>query len=597
VLFTGLLLGPPPPAANAEAVVARTSGSLPNVVIYLVDTLRADHLGLYGYERDTSPMLDRWAAGAVVFERAYAPSSWTRPSIVSLLSGLDPIRHGVEDRLDVVPEDVRLLSEHLQARGYATFAAVTNPNVLPEWGFGRGFEFFEDLDAAGHGARADAVTDWVVTRLDTLTRRRPFFLYLHLLDPHAPYDPPPPFDDRYPRSPALPADRSIGRYDGEVAFVDAEFGRLLGALARQGLADDTLLIFVSDHGEELMEHGSMGHGYSLFEEVVRVPLVMHLPRGARAGTRVAAPVSLVDVVPTVLSRLGLPPAPDVDGRDLSPLLDGRDRDFENRELVLSLYTTGTRSNLVRGLLEGPLKYLRRSRPTESEALFDLERDPHETQDRAALEPGARQRLAAALDARIAQTSGGVHLHLVASPASGSVGYEAVLRTPGRFADVLSVRLEAEERIELADDGHTLRLHGRLENRIRSFAEGDRSIPDEDGLVFHVEPPDAPIEVRQLQLADGRTVPLRAGAGRVARPMPFAFDATRSEWRVRDVGELLRDADAMNSAAQAYLGVVRVPETLTAVPEPLRERLRALGYLAAPGDEESHGARARDPLAP
>ncbi|NNL66168.1 MAG: sulfatase, partial [Myxococcales bacterium] len=387
LLAAGLLLRRAPSDDGVPGVPSRPAGRPPNVVVYLVDTLRADHLGVYGYERPTSPVLDRWAAQSVVFDRAYAPSSWTRPSVVSLLSGLDPIRHGVEDRLDVIPDDVRLLSEQLRSRGYATFAAVTNPNVLPEWGFGQGFDVFEDLDPDGQGTRADAVSDWVVSRMPELAARQPFLLYLHLLDPHAPYEPPAPYDERFPRIPALPANHSIGRYDGEIAFVDAEFGRSLDALAERGLADDTLVIFLSDHGEELMDHGQLGHGATLFEEVVRVPLILRLPRGAHAGARVATRVSLIDVFPTVLGLLGLPPAPGLDGRDLSPLLDGRggSADLAGRDLFLSLYTTGTRSNLVRGVLSGEHKYLRRSRPEASEALFDLARDPEEYEDRAALD--------------------------------------------------------------------------------------------------------------------------------------------------------------------------------------------------------------------
>ncbi len=578
MLAAGLLLRRAP--SGPPGAAARAGGRPPNVVVYLVDTLRADHLGLYGYGRPTSPVVDRWAAGGIVFEQAYAPSSWTRPSVVSLLSGLDPIRHGVEDRLDVIPGDIRLLSEQLRSSGYTTFAAVTNPNVLPEWGFDQGFDVFEDLDPHGHGARADAVSDWVLRRLPELAARQPFLLYLHLIDPHSPYDPPPPFDERFPRSPALPPSLSIGRYDGEIAFVDTEFGRMLDSFGQHGLADDTLVVFLSDHGEELMDHGNVGHGFTLFEEVVRVPLVMRLPHAAHAGTRIDARVSLIDVFPTILGLLGLPPAPDVDGRDLGPLLAGEARPsgLEARDLFLSLYTTGTRSNLVRGVVSGSYKYLRRSRPTASEELFELDRDPDETENRADTDGPARQRMAASLDAHLAQRTSGVHLRVVSSPMSEALDCEVVLQTTGRFVDVEAVRLEPEDRVALDDDARMLALRSRLVNRTHGSIDGDRLVADEDGLVFRIEPPDAPIVVQRLGLDDGGRMALRTGSLRALQSVPMTFETARPDAAVRDMGELLRDAPAMRTDAEAYLAVVRPPATHDALSDPMRDRLEALGYL-------------------
>ena len=563
--------GKPTPGAAARR---------PNVLVYVVDTLRADHLGVYGYDRSTSPALDRWSAGGVVFERAYAPTSWTKPSIVSLLTGLDAISHGVEDRLDVIPGDLRLLSERLKTAGYSTFGAVTNPNVLPEWGFARGYDVYEDLDSAGHGTRADVVSDFFAGRIDELARRQPFFAYLHVIDPHAPYDPPPPFDERFPRSPAFPAKQSVGRYDGEVAFVDAQFERILDSLRSHGLEDDTMVVFVADHGEELFDHGGFGHGAHLYEEVVRVPLVIRFPKGAHAGTRIGALVSLIDVMPTILRVAGEPAPQDVDGRDLTAVLDDPGQRWSDRRLFLSLATTGQEGNLIRGVVSGRHKYLRRTRPAPDEALFDLERDPTETAGGARAAAGPRARLGAALDAHLARRSSGIHLRIVQHAHGDPVGCEAVLTTTGRFVDVAGVRLEPADRFEVSSDGQTVRLRCRLESGTQTLLGSTRRVPDEDGLRIEVQPPEAAVTLQRLELDGGRALPLAAGARREPQAIPFAFDPTVAAWSVRDVDELAGDAGAATAAAtaRAYLGVIRSPVEPASLPKPLADRLRSLGYL-------------------
>lgn len=558
----------------------------PNVIIYLVDTLRADHLGLYGYDRDTSPVLDGWAASGAVFERAYAPCSWTKPCMVSLFSGLDPFSHGVEDRLDVIPDDVRLLAERLKSLGYSTFGAVTNPNVLPQWGFGRGFDIYDDLDSVNNETRADAVSDHVAARIEQLAQSQPFFLYLHVIDPHAPYRPPAPYDTRFPRSPAFPPNMSIGHYDGEIAFVDAQFGRLLELLSAHDLDANTMTVFAADHGEELWDHGGFGHGSTLFEEVVRVPLVIRFPHGLYAGARVGARASLADVVPTVMRVVGEPPPLDVDGRDLTALLQEKRPDWTDRDLFFSLRTTGPDSHLVRGVLSGPHKYLRRARPTVSESLYDLAQDPWETDDLAQTRQDVRERLAASLDAHLARRSSGIHLRLVNGATGDPADARVQLETTGRFAEVSGVRLEPGDRYQLSNNGQRLRLAARLENRPQRTSSGPRVVPDEDGIAFVVDPPDARIVLTQLRLSDGRELRLLAGSAREPEAVPFAFDATNTSWRVRDIGELLADAGSApeGGALGAYIGVVgRLAPRHEELPQELLERLRSLGYLGGASD--------------
>ncbi len=583
VLAVSLILQRPPIGASEDIPSAEHR---PNVIVYLVDTLRADHLGVYGYYRDTSPVLDRWAKGSVVFERAYAPCSWTKPSMVSLLSGLDPVSHGVEDRLDVIPARVNLLAERLKSLGYSTFGAVTNPNVLPEWGFGRGFDVYDDLDSAGQGTRADAVSDYFAAKIGEFARKQPFFLYLHVIDPHFPYQPPAPFDTHFPRSPAFPANMSIGHYDGEVAFVDTQFGRIVDLLSTHGLDADTMTIFVADHGEELMDHGGFGHGASLYEEVVRVPLVIRFPEGLYAGTRVGARASLPDLVPTVMSVIGESPPSDVDGRDLTRLLKSDESASANREVFLSLRTTGPTGNLVRGVISGPHKYLRRLRPTATESLYDIEQDPAETKDLASERADAHQRLAGSLDAYLGRKSSGIHLRIVNDSAGDAADCEVLLQTTGRFLEASGVRLEPRDRLELSNDGQRLKLKCRLENRLQITMTQPRLIPDEDGLVFRVTPPDARIVVQQLRLGNGRELRLRAGARRALKAVPFAFQSLDSAWLIRDVGELLADAGSASegNGLGAYLGVIREPvDRRDELPKELLDRLRSLGYLGGTAD--------------
>lgn len=334
----------PPPAASdpgTEDGVTEPASTRPNVLVYLVDTLRADRLGAYGDGRGLTPAIDAFAAEGVVFEDTVAQAPWTRPAVATLLTGLDPLVHGVTTLDDRLAEEAETLPEILRRTGYRTAAFSTNWHVIPETGLAQGFD---DFVFTPDDFRADAVNRRVVAWLDEHRprstepdRREPFFLYVHTLDPHAPYEPPEPFRGRY--APGAPPDAGSREfleriyaadgpeqrdervrlmaqvrdlYDGEVAFADQAFGDLLQALRDRGLYDDTLVVFLSDHGEELDEHGHLGHGYDLYREVLQVPFIVRLPGGERpeGRARVAETVQQTDLLPTVLGRLGIePPAP------------------------------------------------------------------------------------------------------------------------------------------------------------------------------------------------------------------------------------------------------------------------------------------------
>lgn len=326
------------PTSGALAVVDRR----PNVIVYVADTLRADGLGCYGHRGGTSPNLDRLAAEGIVFERALSSSSWTRPAVATVMTGLDPFEHGALTIRDGLRDDARTLAERLRAQGWETAAFVTNANVAPTFGFGRGFDVYrylpEDPDRHGvHVPAADA-HDAALAWLDGRASARPFLLYLHATDVHMPYTPPDDLGRRFvgaTRWATLDRDRLLrlldqrpdfldagdaadarGLYDAEIAQLDAAIGALWARLAARGLDRSTLLVFAGDHGEEFAEHGGFEHGTTLFDEQVRVPLVLRLPGGRGGGGRAPDLARLLDVTPTVLALAGLPADPALPGMAL-----------------------------------------------------------------------------------------------------------------------------------------------------------------------------------------------------------------------------------------------------------------------------------------
>jgi arylsulfatase A-like enzyme len=317
-----------------------------NVILYLIDTLRADHLGCYGYPRPVSPAIDAFAAEGVLFANAVAQSSWTRSSVASLFTGLWPGTHGVHGRRDRLAPEAVTLAEILHDYGWETAGFVTNRNVARAFGLAQGFETYrmlrhDDSSEEVHRRAAAWLEDWRRQGAEA-----PFFLYLHTVEPHSAYRPPEPFRGRF--APEVPDDGTGTRwwlkqlkrgeipvtkeilghlqdlYDAEIAANDASFGKLTALLEETGLAEETVVILVSDHGEEFHEHGRWEHGKSLHTEVLDVPLLLRVPgpEGERLwGLRVAAPVQHTDVLPTLLALLGVPVPEGLEGENLLPLLE------------------------------------------------------------------------------------------------------------------------------------------------------------------------------------------------------------------------------------------------------------------------------------
>ncbi|MEM9556435.1 MAG: sulfatase [Acidobacteriota bacterium] len=347
------------PASSAAGSTADGSAFRPNLLVYLVDTLRADHLSTYGYDRPTAPRLDELAAEGIVFLNAQAQSPWTRASVASIFTGLWPSVHGAVGDPDVLSDEVSTVAELLREAGYTTLGFTGNGNSNAAFGFSQGFDDFVYLEQprpTERLARASDINEHVFARLEQLEESQPFFLWVHTIDPHAPYDPAEPFRSQF--APAV-TDPEIGSmehlqsmqrskvrvddavvqqmvdlYDAEIAENDAAFGALLDELKRRDLYDQTMILFISDHGEEFYEHGRWAHGKTLYTEMLDVPLVVKMPGGHGAGTRIDAVVQHVDLPYTLLEAAGLASTLEGQGRSLLPLLQGEEvDDWPNRAIA------------------------------------------------------------------------------------------------------------------------------------------------------------------------------------------------------------------------------------------------------------------------
>jgi len=401
----------------------------PNVLLVSFDTLRADRVGSYGYDKPITPSLDALAARGVVFERAYSPAPSTLLAHASLLTGLQPDVHSVLAMRDVLSEEITTLAQPLRAAGYRTGAFVNCGWLLPSFGFDRGFVTYDfSHDLAVHrkegtvrfGRDAQETNRAIITWLEDYPWDH-FFLFVHYFDVHSdwqelPYEAPPEWQSRFavPRPEGFrsgdgevtasaylvrmneqgirwsSAERAYveSLYDAGVGYVDAAFGQLLAKLEELDLLDDTLVIVVADHGEEFQEHGQVLHD-QVYEEDVRIPLIVAFPprdpgMQKHAGSRWGGIVELVDVVPTVLDYLGIEAPKGLQGRSLLEVLE--EKSETNRRVFFR-----TQIGEQVGMREGRHKLVHQ-RNSGRTLLFDLDADPHEQVDLAAREPETVARL-------------------------------------------------------------------------------------------------------------------------------------------------------------------------------------------------------------
>jgi len=396
----------------------------PPVILITIDALNCGHLPLYGYQRNTAPALARLSEQSLFYTRVWSTSSWTAPAMASLFSGLYPRTHSVlEGTLSLetaevtgqqqLPGPVLTMAERLRQTGYETIGISSNPHLTQKAGFAQGFDFFYENEALRQAiAAGDKITGTVVTDLlldahevnrialrylGVRDRQRPFFLWLHYLDPHWPYSGRLPWIIEYAGGQRIDLDRDtldlgvpmdkvkelgmtgddalskylIDCYDSELSAMDEQLGQLLDRIPE---AESAVVIVTADHGEGLFEHGQLGHRITLYEEETRVPLLIRLPRERRTAKRMDDPASLIDILPTLLGALNLPGDPSLPGRNL--LAPAGTSAHKQRLLAMELPP-------FIATVKGRWKYIHDSRDAMGAEAYDLESDPQERDNRAA----------------------------------------------------------------------------------------------------------------------------------------------------------------------------------------------------------------------
>jgi arylsulfatase A-like enzyme len=573
-------------APGTEVAVSTPLGWRPGrqrpwVVLYVVDTFRFDDSPYAADPGRAGPAFAALADDGIVYRRAFSVTSWTRPSVASLLTGFPPAVHGVFDRQDRLPGSISRLPVVLAEAGWHTAAFSTNPNVLPLWGFLDGFDRFVDIDTEtwvqerGFSALRDRVLALVEEHSD-----RPVFLYVHDNEPHLPYRPLPRYREIFGAPPegseaelpradvaeALPASRLL--YRAAIRATSDRFGSLLEALRSAGRYEDALVVLVGDHGEEFGEHGGVAHGRTLYQEQLHVPLVIKPPSEAVAPGAVDVPVTLEDVAPTVLSLLEVPAPPALAERRLP--WPG-EASGEPRIVMSALDLDGRRADAA---IWWPWKYLRAS---GGEQIFDLAADPAETADLAKARPDLLAQLRSALERNSASGRRGLWLSCVAGQRETVVHAELrpsdddVPRATGSGLDEgdrVTARpglVEAEFHLRPAERHPDV---ARLDPRVAALTQ-----PDRDGLRVV----DIAGDFLSIRLT-GSGGPIPSLEGPDGSPLPTG-------------GEPLRLTSIEAPVAPRYPAptervrctIHRVTEHSESTPEDavgpaLRERLRALGYL-------------------
>ncbi|MBP1636718.1 MAG: tetratricopeptide repeat protein [Acidobacteria bacterium] len=569
----------------------------PNVLLVTVDTLRADHLGCYGYAGARTPVIDALAARGARFETAIAHAPITGPSHASILTGLTPLRHGVRNNADyALPASVPTLPDAFRQAGYRTAAFVSGFPLERRFGYDRGFEAYDDAFPRGTDPRrapyverpADMTTRAVLRWLDEhQASPEPWFLWVHYYDPHSPYEPPAEYARAFAGRP----------YDGEIAFVDAQLGLLLRRLDERGLAARTLIVVTSDHGESLGEHGEATHGMFVYDATLRVPWVMAGP-GIPGGRTATVMARGIDVAPTILEYAGRPAAAAIEGRSVRPAIEGRamgDEPAYAESLFASLH-----------LHWAPLYAWRTSRWKLVDAprpeLFDMAADPGEQHDRAGDEPSRVEALRRPLRAALSAPAPDAVATIDAEAASRlrSLGYLGGGPFNPRTAsskrdpkDALPLIAHLERGMELARTDPATSVteltavlkeapEAVLARRYRAVAFGVLGRPDEAVADMRAIGQAGPMTAEDLVvLADSLRL-----AGRVDEALAALDEASALQprlvpaWLAR--GDVLVNANRTEEAARAF-------EQVLAISPEHSEALRGLGDLAlVRGDVQAAG---------
>jgi len=581
-----------------------------SVLFYVIDTLRADHLGLYGYERETDPFLAELAARSVVFERCYSQAPWTKPSVAAILTSRYPAEMGIYQLRHVLPDSYLTFPELLQQAGWSTAGFSANPIVGSVSRYEQGFERFDEVRRENRRQGASGSAAFLNASVASYMNSAPAWpqlLYVHSVDPHADYEPAPQFlslfadaerDAAYrlewqtlknTRPPEVPGNHfsawnferagvepesfiAHGRdlYDGDIAANDTRLGELVSFLEEQhGWDEDVVILLTSDHGEEFFEHGGTSHGYSLYEEMIRVPLLIYAPRLLPEGLRIDAPVRSIDIYPTLAELLGLSAPESVSGRSLVPLILGEE-DWQD-EPVFSEGTddrnarsvgsgNGSLASIVLGRHKLIVNYSSPdNRPRPRHELYDLVDDPGELRNLADAQP---ERVAE-LQARLEQWSA---LNLRRQALAERV--ETGELSPENMAELANLGYLGDADVSLPDIGDALapQVQALLESvdeflllRIASAEEGGEAAGETLMYGYRVSASQrvkAERAGRALELLYQGLAAKQGGAPGACFEPSYAF---RARHLVHDVELLLspdceRVAIYYDGAAQGFVGV-------------------------------------------
>jgi len=514
-----------------------------NVVLITLDTLRADRLGAYGYTRGSTPVLDRLAREGIRFDDATSPAPLTLPAHATMLSGLLPVTHGLRNNgTGVFPVEPPTLATLLKQSGYATGAFVASFVLDRRFGLARGFDVYDDeidrdpsrksgIEAERRAERVvDRMIAWMAARRDQF-----FFAWVHLYDSHAPYAPPEPYASRFRGD----------LYDGEIAYVDAQIGRIVDALQRSGQRDRTMIVVVGDHGESLGEHGELTHGLLLYQPTLRVPLIIVAPGVLTPGKTIDTPVGSVDLGPTIAALAGSPfPAnskPGLDGRNLSAVLLRGEEPAPAAIYSETLYPTIFGWHGQAAIRQNPYKLIAGARVE----LFDLKADPHERTSRV----DDNRRVFRSLETQLQQIVERKPA-LTSSPAPLDAETEARLTSLGYVGGVVSTASDKNRR----DARDAVALFTRFERATGAL---------NDGLVK-----DAEGELRRLVAEDPDNPLFRSTLGRALRERGLFDDAIRF---YRDaVAASPTDPEAWYNLAVTYQEAGRKREAGIAIREAIRK---------------------------
>ncbi|MEE8169949.1 MAG: sulfatase-like hydrolase/transferase [Phycisphaerae bacterium] len=397
----------------ADPIVYVPQENPPRAIVYLIDTLAAPHLSLYGYPRRTSPNLEALAGEGVWFANAFSNASRTVESIPNLMLSLHTYSHGVQHEFHRARQGFETLAEVFSFYGFATGSFITNVNAGPRQAMDQGFDSLFDhiAYATTKGVQRTVPIDEVIAWMDA-RRDRPALVYVHTAEPHRPYTPPPPFSTRFrpgdkPPPRGVPKDfaQRVASYDGEIAFADDMFGKFRDALRERDLLRDTLWLVTADHGEEFMQHGKIYHGTSVFAELVRVPLILAWPGHVSPRGRIEQNAQMLDVMPTLLDLFDMRTQMPMQGESLAPLLVDGDRQaakrFEARAILTETFLTHQHS---RALIQGRWKLV--IRPAKGGGsrteLFDMAADPGDFEDVLRAHSGIARRMQNRLDDLLAE---------------------------------------------------------------------------------------------------------------------------------------------------------------------------------------------------